>query len=194
MPRKGKKAVFHGTKKQDIGGEEPAPKKPCTAPGSSTTSFESSRPSVYRNKRISDVTEKEKQSEPEQVTVGQRTTGYRLLDLACLKQALESVHMCNKAGLTVCDEGIYNGLCSTLSLVCLGCGRKTTFETSDNIPGTAGKCYDVNRRAVYGCTEIGLGRESLADFAGIMGMPQPSKKKSWYSHTKSVNQAVDEVF
>ena len=135
------------------------------------------------------------------IDCNERSQGYRLIDISCLNNALEVVHQCPGARLTVIDTGVANGLCSTLAFMCLKCGVKTNWETSKRVkpqvkhhtPG--GKLpFAVNRCAAYSVSEIGLGREGLATFCGIMGMPLPSDTTPWHSQIKAVNNAANSEF
>lgn len=58
------------------------------------------------------------------------------------------------------------GLCSSFCLQCDGCEMSEFFSTgkhelSDSIPRTI-KGKDVNRRAIFACNEVGIGREGLS--------------------------------
>ena len=129
-----------------------------------------------------------------------RSEGYRLIDLSCMNDALSAAHQCQGAHLTVVDTGVGNGLCSTLAFMCLKCGEKTNWDTSRRITPQPeheriGKLpFDVNRCAAYGVSEIGLGREGLATFCGIMGMPLPSNVSAWQTQIKAVNNAANTEF
>ena len=54
--------------------------------------------------------------------------------------------------------------------------------------------FEVNCRAGYGISEIGVGREGLATFCGIMGMPPPSEPTAWHAQIKSINNAANSEF
>ena len=47
---------------------------------------------------------------------------------------------------------------------------------------------EVNRSAGYAISEIGLGREGLATFGGIMGMPSPFEPTTWHAQIKKCQQ------
>ena len=52
---------------------------------------------------------------------------------------------------------------------------------SDNVPRTIqGK--DINRRAVFACNEVGLGREGLAAICEVLDMPSPVVTNAWAAH------------
>ena len=129
-----------------------------------------------------------------------RSEGYCLIDLSCMNDALSAAHQCQGAHLAVVDTGVGNGLCSTLAFMCLKCGEKTNWDTSRRVTPQPeheriGKLpFDVNRRAAYGVSEIGLGREGLATFCGIMGMPLPSNVSAWQTQIKAVNNAANTEF
>ena len=122
-----------------------------------------------------------------------RSQGYRLIDLACLNDVLQRVHWCPGASLTVIDTGVTYGLCCTLAFMCLKCSKTTNWDTSDRVKPVAEYAspgqlpFDVNRRASYAVSEIGLGREGLATFCGIMGMPLPSNTSAWQKQIKKIN-------
>ena len=199
MPRKSSKYKFHGTpswsKQHEEDGSAAASSENAASSLEVTCEIDlaKSHPSVKRNKRISSLHDQECDVSDEDVTCAERSTGYRFIDLECLQKELSNVqvHMCNNAGLSIQDENDDKGLCGLLSLACLSCGEKTFFRTSEPIPEKLGVRYDVNRRAAYACSEIGIGREAFADFTGVMGMPPPSQKKSWYDHMKSINTVVE---
>lgn len=198
MPKQSKKQVFRGTKKQEI-----IPTSDNTAeadtiqantfltagPDLPSTSAAQSPTSSFRASIIKD---KQKQTAQKKIS----STGFRIIDLECLSNALAlcNLQMCCKEGVTIQDEDESLGWCSKLSFVCLGCGSKKDFRTSKVIPESAGVTYEVNRRAVYAASEIGVGREAIEDFTAIMGLPPPSKAKSWYQHVKVVNKAAQEEF
>ena len=58
---------------------------------------------------------------------------YRLINLTCLNDVLGNVHQCVGARLTVVDTSVRHGLCSNLSFMCLKCGIKTKWDTSQHI-------------------------------------------------------------
>ena len=73
--------------------------------------------------------------------------------------------------------------------------KGNTSEAADLHKSQPGKTpFDINRRAAYAISEVGLGRESLATFCGIMGMLLPSKTKTWQSQVKAVNDAASNEF
>ena len=78
------------------------------------------------------------------------------------------------------------GLCSSLSVQCDTCGMCEFFspgkhDLSDSVPRTLqGK--DMNRRAVFACNEVGIGREALAVICEIFDMPPPVSPNAWTSH------------
>ena len=55
---------------------------------------------------------------------------------------------------------------------------------------SGGKPYDVNRRALYAMTEQGKGRQALADFCTIMGMPPPPLDSSWALHSDNIHESA----
>ena len=128
----------------------------------------------------------------------ERSQGYRIISISCLNDALSSAHQCHGARLTAVDSRESNGLCSTLGLMCLACGVVTKWNTSEvadlNKSQPGKPPFDINRQAAYAISEVGLGRESLATFCGIMGMPLPSETKTWQSQVKAVNDAASDGF
>ena len=79
----------------------------------------------------------------------------------------------------------------------LKCGVKTNWMTSklaSNHTSPGNPPYDINRRAAFATSEIGLGREGFTTFCGIMGMPLPSDTMAWYSQIKAVNNAANSEF
>ena len=192
MPKSGAKHRFRGTNRHDIEKKtnaEDSSSKTSDHPSTSAAASPAS-PSSFRLSKISKKNPETKQ----QRSTAECSTGYRLIDLDCLTPALSSLHMCCEEGVTINDENENNGMCSKLSFVCLGCGNKVNFRTSKVLPDSAGVSYEVNRRAAYAATEMGVGREAIEDFTGIMGMPPPSKNKSWHQHCKVVNKAAEEEF
>ena len=127
----------------------------------------------------------------------ERSQGYCLIDLSCLNEALKDLHQCQGASLTVVDTGSKNGLCSTLAFMCLKCGEKSVWNTSrytSNHTSPGKTPFDVNRHATYAVSEIGLGREGLATFCGIMGMPLPLDTSAWHAQVKAVNNIASSEF
>ena len=65
--------------------------------------------------------------------------------------------------------------------MCSKCGVISNWNTSKEADSNKSKSgeapFDVNYRACYAVAELGLGRESLATFCGIMRMSLPSKTK-----------------
>ena len=94
--------------------------------------------------------------------------------------------------LTVIDEGINLGLCTTLSFMCTKCGKKSSSKTSKLID-ERGKSFDINRRVAYAMAEQGKGRQALADFCSIMGMPPPPSDSSWALHNNTIHAASMDV-
>ncbi|KAK3736693.1 hypothetical protein QZH41_011486 [Actinostola sp. cb2023] len=58
---------------------------------------------------------------------------------------------------------------------------------SDNVPRTLqGK--DVNRRAVFACNEVGIGREGLAAICEVLDMPCPVAPNAWAAHNTELHE------
>ena len=63
--------------------------------------------------------------------------------------------------LTLIDEGMHNGSCSTMStlaFMCTKCGEKSKMKTSKLVGSGPGKSYDVNRRDAFAMSELGKGK------------------------------------
>ena len=86
-----------------------------------------------------------------------------------------------------------SGLCSTLNVRCTKCSHKTQVRTSKLCQGRAGKSYEVNRRAAFAMSELGLGRQGMVDFCCIFDMPEPSTSDSWSQHNRTIHKSAKEV-
>ena len=188
MPRKSKSQKFKGTPFHKAKKDESVTITPQCPPADSpsTSQVVGHIKLPEKSKRFSDL------------DCNERSQGYRTISISCLNDALSSAHQCHGARLTVVDSRESNGLCSTLGLMCLACGVVTKWNTSEvadlNKSQPGKPPFDINRRAAYAISEVGLGRESLATFCGIMGMPLPSETKTWQSQVKAVNDAASDGF
>ena len=50
--------------------------------------------------------------------------------------------------------------------------------------------YDVNVKANLAMAELGNGREAMATFSYIIGMPPPSSQSNWDTHSKNLGESL----
>ena len=192
MPFKSKKKQFRGTPAWKLRAKEETNAESLEEASSSSTSTAHVQ---SLNTRLSTNI-----GQAQELNCNAITEGYRLIDLTCLNDALSNAHQCVGARLSVVDTGVRHGLCSKLSFMCLKCGIKTNWDTSQHINRDHSQAspsklpFDVNRRATYGVSEVGLGREGLATFCGIMGMPLPSNPSAWQAQIKTLNDVANSEF
>ena len=84
------------------------------------------------------------------------------------------------------DERHRYGLYSCLYLECSSCVAIFPLPTS-SLRHTRGKSYEVNRRAVFATTTIGVTHEMLARFCALMNMPPPPHNDSFLQHMHDIN-------
>ena len=112
--------------------------------------------------------------------------GYCLVDVECLSSLISSACCCSECGgVLSLTESKKSGLASELSLICCSCGNVSSTMTSKR----CGRFLEVNRRAVFAARVVGHGREGLVKFCGLMNMPPPLAKASFYDHQKALTEA-----
>ena len=108
--------------------------------------------------------------------------GYRLVDSSLISSAC----CCSECGgVLSLTESKKSGLASELSLICCSCGNVSSTMTSKRCE----RFLEVNRRAVFAARVVGHGREGLVKFCGLMNMPPPLAKASFYDHQKALTEA-----
>ena len=110
-----------------------------------------------------------------------------IVSLKNLKAAMELMHKC-KGGqiLLVDDYSKRHGLCNSMYFECTLCKHRVYLKTSEK----AGAVADVNRRAAFAASEVGLGREGLAVICEIMSLPQPVSDSNFQDHNKAIHDAT----
>ena len=99
-------------------------------------------------------------------------TGYRLIHIESLSNAIRNVHKCKRGHLTLREDYAKRfGLMSSLYIECSRCHKKTFLPTSNNICTGRGKSYDVNRRAVHCALQLGIGFAGLETFCSTLNLP-----------------------
>ena len=79
----------------------------------------------------------------------EQLSGYRLIDMNLMSDAMVSVHKSKKGKLLLREDYKERyGLKSSLCVECSICKNRTFLPTSKNITDK-GKSYDINRRAVF---------------------------------------------
>lgn len=120
----------------------------------------------------------------------QSVDGFRLVDLECLSELILSAAVCHACGGELrLNEKSRWGLAVELSLWCVGCEAENTHFMSNK----AGRCFEVNRRAVLGGRLAGIGRAGLATLCGVLNMPSPMAQKSYHRHEQCLIQAATSV-
>lgn len=117
-------------------------------------------------------------------------TGFRLIDLEKLQHLTSQGACCRRCGgelsLSEIDR---KGIASELVLSCAGCG----MATSEIMSSKCGRFYEVNRRAVLAARLVGLGREGLCTFFGMLNAPPPMAKRSYDHHVAGLLAAATTV-
>ena len=127
----------------------------------------------------------------QQLESGERKlTGYRLIDMEQLQDALNSAHKCKGGRLMLSED--YDkrcGLKSSLHLKCSSCQKKTSFSTSKNVATKRGRSFDANRRAVLSALHQGVGFRGLESFCALLNLPCLDKK-SYYKQMNSIVSTI----
>ncbi|XP_033099990.1 uncharacterized protein LOC117103530 [Anneissia japonica] len=173
-----------GTSASSIGAtpnEEPGSSESCSPTTASQRKLASSRVSV--NQTYTGTLPP---------TVLPSAEGFRLVDMEDFQRSLENVHRCRNAKLDVIETGQRNGLHSQFIAKCKTCGKSSEFETSTLRTTKLGRSFEVNRRAAYAMSELGLGREAMVTICSIFNMPPPPNPKSWADHVTAIHSALHE--
>ena len=126
--------------------------------------------SSKRVKRTEKVDEVHVECQEQQESADQ--TGYRLIHIESLSNAIRDVHKCKKGHLILKEEYAKRfGLMSSLYMECSRCHKKTFLPTSNNICTGRGKSYDVNKRAVHCALQLGIGFAGLETFCSTLNLP-----------------------
>ena len=86
-----------------------------------------------------------------------------------------------------------SGLADSIISTCSHCHNQTVVQTSKCSGGRGGGFFEINRRSVFTCNAMKGGRESLAKFCSVMGLPSPITDKSYTSHLKVIANNIREV-
>lgn len=76
-----------------------------------------------------------------------------------------------------------------LKCVSKKCNYSKSFYTSAKIDG--GQAFEVNQRIVLATRNIGVGRQSLVKFAGVMNMLTPMTENSYRDHVAAVRNTAE---
>ena len=111
--------------------------------------------------------------------------GIKLQDFTLLQECLNVAAICascksSKSKLRIFQKNNeWNGLAETLFIRCVKCSFKSTFYTSNKIPGKKGK-FEVNRRSALAFSN----RQKLVYFCAKINLPPPIHKKPYHEHQR----------
>ena len=113
--------------------------------------------------------------------------GNIVVSLKNLKAAMELMHKCKGGHIKVVDDySKRHGLCNSMYFECTLCKHRVYLETSEK----SGHVADVNRRAAFAASEVGLGREGLSVICEIMNLPQPVSDSNFQDHSQAIHDAT----
>ena len=119
---------------------------------------------------------------------------YILQDVDVLVNALSSIAMCKscksaKSNLHLLrKEKKRNGLAEFLIWRCDTCKAEVKFYSSKQVGGKSGGSFEINRRSVAACNAIKGGRQTLANFCGIMNLPPPVHGNAYALHLSELRK------
>ena len=117
-------------------------------------------------------------------------TGFRLVDLECLEELLSEFCCCGAChGPITLTEVCREGLASCLELSCGACEAASSKFMSRKF----NRAWEVTRRAVLGMRLIGRGLQAMAKMCGVLNMPSPMSKSTYYSHSASLQTGSEVV-
>ena len=123
-------------------------------------------------------------------------TGYRLINVELLAQGLAKVHRCSRGTLRLMElPSSRRGFHSSLVLVCSRCKKQTLLPTSKrtDLEESRGQSFDINRRATFLATQLGLGNAGLEELSFFLGMPQTITGPSYSMHIGAIDAAIKRV-
>ena len=113
--------------------------------------------------------------------------GNIVVSLKNLKAAMELMHKCKGGYIKVVDDySKRHGLCNSMYFECTLCKHRVYLETSEK----SGHVADVNRRAAFAASEVGLGREGLSVICEIMNLPQPVSDSNFQDRNQAIQDAT----
>lgn len=120
--------------------------------------------------------------------------GFRFIDIDILSAVFDLL-ICPKCKLGHVsmseDATAKRGFASKLSVSCqrAGCSFKEYFYTSKKI----GRAFEVNRRAVLGARNVGIGKTGLDKFAALMNIPAPLNPNAYRDTVTILNTVAREA-
>ena len=100
---------------------------------------------------------------------------------------MELMHKCKGGHIKVVDDySKRHGLCNSMYFECTLCKHWVYLETSEK----SGHVGDVNRRAAFAASKVGLGREGLAVISEIMNLPQRVSDSNFQDHNQAILDAT----
>ena len=120
--------------------------------------------------------------------------GYRFVDIGILSAVIDLL-ICPKCKLGHVsmneDATAKKGFASKLSVSCqrAACSFKEDFYTSKRV----GRAFEVNRRAVLGARNVGIGKTGLDKFAVMMNIPAPLNPNAYRDTVAVLNNVTQEA-
>ena len=120
--------------------------------------------------------------------------GYRLIYVENMRKAMEQMHQfsCIRSRIYVKEGSRRSGLCSTLHFECSECCIDVSMNTSKKVAEKSDS-YDINTRATFAMSELGLGREGLATVCEIFNIPAPLSDSNYQQSKKTIHSAINGV-
>ena len=120
--------------------------------------------------------------------------GYRLIYVENIRKAMEEMHKfsCITSKIHVKEGLRRSGLCSTLQFECSECCINVSMNTSKNVAQKSDS-YDINTRATFAMSELGLGREGLATICEIFDIPAPLSDSNYQQSKETIRLAITGV-
>ena len=120
--------------------------------------------------------------------------GYRFVDMEILSTVIELLicPKCKLGHVTINEDATAKkGFASKLSVSCqrVACSFQEDFYTSKRV----GKAFEVNRRAVLGARNVGIGKTGLDKFAAVMNIPAPLNPNSYRDTVTILNNVTREA-
>ena len=125
---------------------------------------------------------------------GEQRSGYRLVDLECLRALILEACVCKICGVEslIVNEGSQAGLASSVSLSCSNTDC-ATLSSHSLVPKTNQYFSDANRRSVLAARFVGRGHAGLRKFCGILNLPPPVSKSAFQRHQRALHAAFRSV-
>lgn len=123
---------------------------------------------------------------------GKQKTGYLLVDIELLSEAISGFVQCKYCSSTNCISVLENsnsrrGLACRLVLVCKNCGEEHTFPSSKY----TNNGYEVNLRFVYSMRCIGKGSAASKVLCSVLNLPKPPTR--FQKVTEVIERSLGEV-